>query len=101
MMSIGPVANAQAAPAAAPTGQSSATPASATDIVGIWQGTLHIPQANRDLRIENKISKDDKEELAKAVLFLASEDSSYINAVELVVDGGLTGAPFGAPLLRG
>src|SRR5579863_10376941 len=41
------------------------------------------------------------EELAKAVLFLASEDSSYINAVELVVDGGLTGAPFGAPVLRG
>ena len=41
------------------------------------------------------------EELAKAVLFLASEDSSYINAVELIVDGGLTGAPFGAPILRG
>src|ERR1700730_948784 len=41
------------------------------------------------------------EELAKAVLFLASEDSSYINAVELTVDGGLTGAPFAAPSLRG
>ncbi len=41
------------------------------------------------------------EEVAKAVLFLASEDSSYINAVELMVDGGLTGAPFGAALLRG
>jgi NAD(P)-dependent dehydrogenase (short-subunit alcohol dehydrogenase family) len=41
------------------------------------------------------------EELAKAVLFLASEDSSYVNAVELMVDGGLTGAPFGAPILRG
>ena len=41
------------------------------------------------------------EELAKAVLFLASEDSSYINAVELVVDGGLTGAPFGARAVRG
>src|ERR1700678_3542822 len=41
------------------------------------------------------------EELAKAVLFLASDDSSYINAVELMVDGGLTGAPFGAPILRG
>jgi len=41
------------------------------------------------------------EELAKAALFLASDDSSYINAVELVVDGGATGAPFGAPILRG
>jgi NAD(P)-dependent dehydrogenase (short-subunit alcohol dehydrogenase family) len=41
------------------------------------------------------------EELAKAVLFHASDDSSYINAIELVVDGGMTGAPFGAPILRG
>ena len=41
------------------------------------------------------------EDVAKAVLFLASEDSSYVNAVELMVDGGLTGAPFGAPILRG
>jgi NAD(P)-dependent dehydrogenase (short-subunit alcohol dehydrogenase family) len=41
------------------------------------------------------------EELAKAVLFLASSDSSYINAIELMVDGGATGAPFAAPILRG
>src|SRR6201998_2841837 len=35
------------------------------------------------------------EDVAKAVLFLASEDSLYVNAVELMVDGGAPGAPFG------
>ena len=37
----------------------------------------------------------------EAVLFLASGDPSYINAVELMVDGGMTSAPFGASILRG
>jgi hypothetical protein len=36
-----------------------------------------------------------------AVLFLASNVSSYINAVEPMVDGGLTSVPFGAPILHG
>src|SRR5580698_6136737 len=40
------------------------------------------------------------EEVAKAVPFLASDDSSYVNAVELIVDGGFTGAPFGAPIFQ-
>ena len=52
-----------AAPAAqspAPAATTPAAPASPTDIVGIWQGTLHIEQMNKDLRVEIKIAKDDK-----------------------------------------
>jgi NAD(P)-dependent dehydrogenase (short-subunit alcohol dehydrogenase family) len=40
------------------------------------------------------------DDLAKAILFLASDDSSYINAIELMVDGGATGAPWGAPIFH-
>jgi hypothetical protein len=36
---------------------------------------------------------------SRAVFFLASDDS-YINAIKLMADGGATGAPFGAPILR-
>jgi hypothetical protein len=36
----------------------------------------------------------------RAVLFLASDDSSDVKAVELLVDGGATGAPFGAPIFQ-
>jgi uncharacterized protein (TIGR03435 family) len=57
-------AGATLAQSAAPNAQNptpaAATPASPNEIVGIWQGTLHIPQANKDLRIEIKIAKDDK-----------------------------------------
>ena len=52
-----------AAPAAqnpAPAATTPAAPASPTGIAGIWQGTLHIEQMNKDLRVEIKIAKDDK-----------------------------------------
>ncbi len=52
--------SAQAAQSAVPAAQNAAPAASPTDIAGIWQGTLHIAQANRDLRTEIKITKDDK-----------------------------------------
>ncbi len=40
------------------------------------------------------------DEVAKAALFLASDDSSNVQAAEIVVDGGMTAAPAGAPIYR-
>jgi len=47
----------------------------------------------------NRLSE--AEEVANAVVFLASDRASGMTAAEIVVDGGTTGAPAGAPILRG
>jgi NAD(P)-dependent dehydrogenase (short-subunit alcohol dehydrogenase family) len=41
------------------------------------------------------------EEVANTILFLASDEATNIQAAEIVVDGGATGAPSGAPIYRG
>lgn len=40
------------------------------------------------------------EEIANTMLFLASDEATNIQAAEIAVDGGVVGAPFGAPIFR-
>jgi NAD(P)-dependent dehydrogenase (short-subunit alcohol dehydrogenase family) len=42
----------------------------------------------------------DADEVAKAILYFASDDASNVQAAEIVVDGGMIGAPSGAPIFR-
>jgi uncharacterized protein (TIGR03435 family) len=77
------------APAATPAAQTApagtATPASATDIVGIWQGTLH---AGRDLRTELKITKASDGSL-KATLYSIDQGGQPIPATKTTFENGV------------
>src|SRR5580692_3216039 len=72
----------------------------------IWNRTAPTPDAVAAL--EARISKTiplgrfgKPEEVAKTVLFLASDDASNIQGTEIFVDGGSTSLPAGAPIFRG
>ena len=72
----------------------------------IWNRTAPTPEAV--VALEARISKTiplgrfgKPEDVAKTVLFLASDDSSNVQGAEIFVDGGSTGSPAGAPIYRG
>jgi NAD(P)-dependent dehydrogenase (short-subunit alcohol dehydrogenase family) len=76
----------------------------ATD-TGIWDAAAPTPEARAQLEkmlgASNPLNRMlEADEIAKAALFLASDDASGVNAAEIVVDLGLTGAPAGAAANR-
>jgi NAD(P)-dependent dehydrogenase (short-subunit alcohol dehydrogenase family) len=71
----------------------------------IWNGAA--PTAEAYAALDKRISRSiplgrlgEAEEVAKTVLFLASDDASNIQGAEIFVDGGSTGSPAGAPIYR-
>lgn len=72
----------------------------------IWNGAAPTPEAFAvlDKRISRAIPLGrlgEAEEVAKTVLFLASDDASNVQGAEIFVDGGTSGSPAGAPIYRG
>lgn len=72
----------------------------------IWNSSAPTEQAKAalDKRLSGIIPLGrlgEADEIAKTVLFLASDDSSNVNAAEIFVDGGSNGAPVGGPVFRG
>jgi uncharacterized protein (TIGR03435 family) len=81
----GPQASPPAATATA--GQNAAaTPASPTDIVGIWQGTLNPPNAPKGVRFVIKISKG-SDGSYKAAMYNADQGSPPMNFSKVTLQG--------------
>lgn len=71
----------------------------------IWSGLA--PSDDAQAALEARLTRGiplgrmgEAGEVAKTVLFLASDEASNITGAELFVDGGTTGLPFGAPVYR-
>ena len=72
----------------------------------IWSNAAPTPQAMDALEAKLSLGVplgrfSEADEIAKAALYLASDDAANVTAAEIVVDGGMTGAPSGAPIYRG
>jgi len=72
----------------------------------IWGAATATPDAEKAL--EERIAKatplrglGEPDHISKAVLFLASDDSAHVQGQELLVDGGASASPSGAPIYRG
>ncbi|MES2752584.1 MAG: SDR family oxidoreductase [Pseudomonadota bacterium] len=72
----------------------------------IWGAAIATPEAERALEARFARSvplgrMGEVENIAKTVLFLASDDAAYVQGQEIFVDGGSTASPAGAPIYRG
>jgi NAD(P)-dependent dehydrogenase (short-subunit alcohol dehydrogenase family) len=72
----------------------------------IWDSSAPTPEAKAalDQRLSGLIALGrlgEAEEIARTVVFLASDDASNITSAEIFVDGGTNGSPVGGPAFRG
>jgi NAD(P)-dependent dehydrogenase (short-subunit alcohol dehydrogenase family) len=64
---------------------------------GVVAGGMNTPILNKEILVSGLMQQvplkrlGNPEEIVKIVLFLASEDSNYINGTSIVADGGMTG----------
>ena len=71
----------------------------------IW--SLIVPTADAEKELAQRVGRSiplgrfsEADEVAKAALYLASDDSAILTGTEIVIDGGATAAPLGAPIYR-